>query len=770
MEGDYKKLYEGLLDDKKKMELDFGQKRAQFRQLYLDCEEKLNKEKTTSKELEIQINDLSMQISKLKEDNDNIQAAAQITQESNLEEFQNLRLKHKDEIASLRHIWEETNKDNRMQSKLSKQEQHSPGRGAESPEPSFLSMMKNVFTNPKPLTKTSSDKISKEQEDLNLEDAQMRAQLDVDAWKQIVAESENAQINLRKELEQTKDELRKAEQKINEFIQEKQQPVQTKDEKLNEVKKYLDSERSARTDLEMYVAVLNTQKGVLTEDSDKLRRELHNVCRLFEQEKANHNELKQTWALANEQFLYQQNKLIFELDTSKNLLTSHQLEQLSKVMREESNIFEPQPPPDVGSLGYSENLKTSNASSAGSLNLIQLDTTDGAGKRSKKKKSNSSILSNKSTVSKESMQAQESNFSDSVFSTIFPAAYHAKKFNEMLQESHDKNNSTLDGKPLYLSSSSDDTEDSEDEDDLERAIAKQNIQRRYNVEQATEASDDPINETNEKSVLRKSNSSNDILLNPQQKLGKLQEKSLSQGDVSSTNLAAKVPTSNIDINSQWSSAGQDYGPACIMCQNYEKQLQRLQKEFMTVTEKEDQLIDTIKSLEGHVDSEKQKVISLEKSISNLATDTKSQLSIHNTNQVEVDKQVKLLFDQVHQFQMDIQNELRELSESRDRAFAEKTSLKEQLDEMKDKSFDAVQLPPDYEEFKLKANAAEQKLKNDIMFLKDQMVAEKFDRESMETVLQQDLHNARSHIAHLKHQMLDQQNVSNSTTTTEDLLS
>jgi len=386
MEGDYKKLYEGLLDDKKKMELDFGQKRAQFRQLYLDCEEKLNKEKTTSKELEIQINDLSMQISKLKEDNDNIQAAAQITQESNLEEFQNLRLKHEDEIASLRHIWEETNKDNRMQSKLSKQEQHSPGRGAESPEPSFRSMMKNVFTNPKPLTKTSSDKISKEQEDLNLEDAQMRAQLDVDAWKQIVAESENAQINLRKELEQTKDELRKAEQKINEFIQEKQQPVQTKDEKLNEVKKYLDSERSARTDLEMYVAVLNTQKGVLTEDSDKLRRELHNVCRLFEQEKANHNELKQTWALANEQFLYQQNKLIFELDTSKNLLTSHQLEQLSKVMREESNIFEPQPPPDVGSLGYSENLKTSNASSAGSLNLIQLDTTDGAGKRSKKKK------------------------------------------------------------------------------------------------------------------------------------------------------------------------------------------------------------------------------------------------------------------------------------------------------------------------------------------------------------------------------------------------
>ena len=31
----------------------------------------------------------------------------------------------------------------------------------------------------------------------------------------------------------------------------------------------------------MYVAVLNTQKGVLQEDSDKLRRELHNGKNIF---------------------------------------------------------------------------------------------------------------------------------------------------------------------------------------------------------------------------------------------------------------------------------------------------------------------------------------------------------------------------------------------------------------------------------------------------------------------------------------------------------
>jgi len=45
---------------------------------------------------------------------------------------------------------------------------------------------------------------------------------------------------------------------------------------MQDMKKIVDSERSARTDLEMYVAVLNTQKGVLQEDTDKLKRELHN--------------------------------------------------------------------------------------------------------------------------------------------------------------------------------------------------------------------------------------------------------------------------------------------------------------------------------------------------------------------------------------------------------------------------------------------------------------------------------------------------------------
>ena len=43
---------------------------------------------------------------------------------------------------------------------------------------------------------------------------------------------------------------------------------------MKELNESLRTEKSSRTDLEMYVAVLNTQKTVLQEETDKLRDEL----------------------------------------------------------------------------------------------------------------------------------------------------------------------------------------------------------------------------------------------------------------------------------------------------------------------------------------------------------------------------------------------------------------------------------------------------------------------------------------------------------------
>ena len=43
---------------------------------------------------------------------------------------------------------------------------------------------------------------------------------------------------------------------------------------MKELNQHLETEKSSRTDLEMYVAVLNTQKSVLQDEVDKLRLEL----------------------------------------------------------------------------------------------------------------------------------------------------------------------------------------------------------------------------------------------------------------------------------------------------------------------------------------------------------------------------------------------------------------------------------------------------------------------------------------------------------------
>ena len=51
---------------------------------------------------------------------------------------------------------------------------------------------------------------------------------------------------------------------------------------MKQLQESLQREKSSRTDLEMYVAVLMTQKNVLTEDVDKLRMQLNDgMCILY---------------------------------------------------------------------------------------------------------------------------------------------------------------------------------------------------------------------------------------------------------------------------------------------------------------------------------------------------------------------------------------------------------------------------------------------------------------------------------------------------------
>ena len=54
--------------------------------------------------MELQINDLNVRIEKLQADNEGIKTAAQLSEESKQDEFNTLRLKYQEEIASLSRI------------------------------------------------------------------------------------------------------------------------------------------------------------------------------------------------------------------------------------------------------------------------------------------------------------------------------------------------------------------------------------------------------------------------------------------------------------------------------------------------------------------------------------------------------------------------------------------------------------------------------------------------------------------------------------------
>uniref|UniRef100_A0A673ZI07 Rab GTPase-binding effector protein 1 n=1 Tax=Salmo trutta TaxID=8032 RepID=A0A673ZI07_SALTR len=103
--------------------------------------------------------------------------------------------------------------------------------------------------------------------------------------------------------------------------------------KVKELNHVLEAEKSCRTDLEMYVAVLNTQKSVLQEDAEKLRKELHEVCHLLELERQQHNQLKHTWQRANDQFLESQRLLMRDMQRIENVLSSEQLRQVEEIKK-----------------------------------------------------------------------------------------------------------------------------------------------------------------------------------------------------------------------------------------------------------------------------------------------------------------------------------------------------------------------------------------------------------------------------------------------------
>lgn len=328
--AELEKVNAEFLRTNQQLEQEFNQKRAKFKELYLAKEEDLKRQNAILQAAQDDLGHLRTQLLEAQAEMENIKAIATVSENTKQEAIDEVKRQWQEEVASLQAIMKETVRDYELQfHHRLEQERAQWGQYRENVEREIAELRR---------------RLSEGQEEENLENEMKKAQEDAEKLRSVV-------MPMEKEIAVLKEKLTEAEEKIKELEASKKSNILKfpKDpeysgatRKVKELNHYLEAEKSSRTDLEMYVAVLNTQKSVLQEDAEKLRKELHEVCHLLDQERQQHNQLKHTWQRANDQFLESQRLLMRDMQRMEIVLTSEQLRQVEELKKKDQEDDEQQ--------------------------------------------------------------------------------------------------------------------------------------------------------------------------------------------------------------------------------------------------------------------------------------------------------------------------------------------------------------------------------------------------------------------------------------------
>uniref|UniRef100_A0A8C7QDF9 Rabaptin, RAB GTPase binding effector protein 1 n=1 Tax=Oncorhynchus mykiss TaxID=8022 RepID=A0A8C7QDF9_ONCMY len=288
---------------KQQLESEFNQKRAKFKELYLSKEEELKCQATSLEGAQSELSRVQAQLEQAQADMENIKAVATVSESTKQEAIDQVKGQWQEEVASLQAIMKDTVREYEVQfHQRLEQERAQWNQYREVVEREMGELRHRLSEGG--------------QEEENLENDMKKAQEDAEKLRSVV-------MPMEQEIAALKVKLTVAEDRVKEL----------EASKVKELNHVLEAEKSCRTDLEMYVAVLNTQKSVLQEDAEKLRKELHEVCHLLELERQQHNQLKHTWQRANDQFLESQRLLMRDMQRIENVLSSEQLRQVEEIKK-----------------------------------------------------------------------------------------------------------------------------------------------------------------------------------------------------------------------------------------------------------------------------------------------------------------------------------------------------------------------------------------------------------------------------------------------------
>ncbi|KAJ7996998.1 hypothetical protein DPEC_G00224350 [Dallia pectoralis] len=288
---------------KQQLESEFNQKRAKFKELYLSKEEELKRQAASLEGAQFELNRVQAQLEQAQADMENIKAVATVSESTKQEAIDQVKGQWQEEVASLQAIMKDTVREYELQfHQRLDQERTQWSQYREAVEREMGELRRRLSEGG--------------QEEENLENDMKKAQEDAEKLRSVV-------MPMEQEISTLKAKLTVAEDRVKEL----------EASKVKELNHVLEAEKSCRTDLEMYVAVLNTQKSVLQEDAEKLRKELHEVCHLLEMERQQHSQLKHTWQRANDQFLESQRMLMRDMQRIENVLSSEQLRQVEEIKK-----------------------------------------------------------------------------------------------------------------------------------------------------------------------------------------------------------------------------------------------------------------------------------------------------------------------------------------------------------------------------------------------------------------------------------------------------
>ncbi|XP_034361384.1 rab GTPase-binding effector protein 1 isoform X2 [Arvicanthis niloticus] len=714
--AELEKINAEFLRAQQQLEQEFNQKRAKFKELYLAKEEDLKRQNAVLQAAQDDLGHLRTQLWEAQAEMENIKAIATVSENTKQEAIDEVKRQWREEVASLQAVMKETVRDYEHQFHLRlEQERAQWAQYRESAEREIADLRR---------------RLSEGQEEENLENEMKKAQEDAEKLRSVV-------MPMEKEIAALKDKLTEAEDKIKEL----------EASKVKELNHYLEAEKSCRTDLEMYVAVLNTQKSVLQEDAEKLRKELH-------EERQQHNQLKHTWQKANDQFLESQRLLMRDMQRMEIVLTSEQLRQVEELKKKDQEEDEQQ------KINKRKDNKKADTEEEVKIPVVCALTQE----------ESSTPLSNEEEHLDSTHGSVHSLDADLLLPSGDP---FSKSDNDMFKDGLRRAQSTdslgtassLQSKALgynYKAKSAGNL----DESDFGPLVGADSVSENFDTVSLGSLqmpSGFMLTKDQERAIKA---------MTPEQEETASLLSSVTQGMES-----AYVSPSGYRLVSEteWNllqkevhNAGNKLGRRCDMCSNYEKQLQGIQIQEAETRDQVKKLQLMLRQANDQLEKTMKEKQELEDFLKQSAEDSSHQISALVLRAQASEVLLEELQQSFSQAKRDVQEQMAVLMQSREQVSEELVRLQKDNDSLQGKHslHVSLQLAEDFilpdtvevlRELVLKyrenivhvrtaADHMEEKLKAEILFLKEQIQAEQCLKENLEETLQLEIENCKEEIA------------------------